>query len=268
MSLIDSMKERIKNSGANKKEVLYVAPDTKRRIRFLQELDSGLEFRFHSSFNKGINALCPEMYGKTCPYCGNDDESMKENTMYAFSVFDYDSNGVKILLYKANGVSPLPSFIEYFDEYGTIMDRDYTIKKNGKGMSGSFTVMAGDRTTFRNAKAKPYTKSQIIKVLQKAFPVNQEDYIDDDEEEEEVKPAKKTKKTKKEKTIQEKLSELELSDLKEIAIELGVSKKELKGLEEEEIIELLTDDNEEDDLIEAYNDYMDSDDEDEGEDDE
>lgn len=264
MSLIDSMKERIKNSGANKKEVLYVAPDTKRRVRFLQELDSGFEFKFHSSFNRGINALCPEMYGKECPYCEQNDETIKDLSFYAFSVFDYDSNGVKILLYKANGVSPLPAFIEFFDEYGTIMDRDYTIKKNGKGMGGSFTVMPGERTTFRNGKAKPFTKKQIIKVLQKAFPVNQQEYDTPDEEEEEVMP-KKSKKTKKVKTVQEKLMELELDDLKNIAIELGVSKKELKGLEEEEIVDLLMDDNDEEDVLEAYNDYMDDSDDDEEE---
>lgn len=276
-SLIDSMKERIKNSGANKKEVFYIAPDAKRRIRFLQELDEGYEFKFHSHWNKGINALCAEEYGKDCPYCGDSDEEMKEYTNYAFSVFDYDANDVKILLYKATGLTPLPAFIEFFDEYGTIMDRDYTIKKSGKGMSGNITVLPGERSTFRNKKAKPYTKKQIIKILQTAFPVNDSDMYDEDDEDEDEKPKKNKKaekKTKKkEKTIEEKLLELDIDDLKNIAIELGISKKELKNLDEEEIVETLIDDNDEDDLVNAYNDYIESlededDDEDEEEDEE
>lgn len=262
MSLIDSMKERIKNSGANKKEVFYIAPDSKRRIRFLQELDSGFEFKFHSHWNKGINALCAETYGKTCPYCNDDDEEMKEYTNYAFSIFDYDSNDVKILLYKATGLTPLPAFIDFFDEYGTIMDRDYTIKKSGKGMSGNITVLPGERTTFRNAKAKPYTKKQIISILQKAFPVNDEDYSDDEDDDSSKSKKSEKKSKKKEKTIEEKLQDLDIDDLRSIAIELGVSKKELKGLDEEEIVELLVDDNDEDDIEEAYQDYIDSQDED------
>lgn len=261
MSLIDSMKERIKNSGANKKEVFYIAPDSKRRIRFLQELDSGFEFKFHSHWNKGINALCAETYGKTCPYCNDDDEEMKEYTNYAFSIFDYDSNDVKILLYKATGLTPLPAFIDFFDEYGTIMDRDYTIKKSGKGMSGNITVLPGERTTFRNSKAKPYTKKQIINILQKAFPVNDEDYSDDEDDDYSKSKKSEKKSKKKEKTIEEKLQDLDIDDLRNIAIELGISKKELKGLDEEEIVELLVDDNDEDDLEEAYQDYIDSQDE-------
>ena len=37
-----------------------------------------------------------------------------------------------------------------------------------------------------------------------------------------------------------------------------MAKKELKGLDEEEIAQLLVDDNDEDDLNEAYEDYMES----------
>lgn len=269
MGLIDSMKERIKNSGANKKEVFYIAPDTKRRIRFLQELDDGFEFKFHSHWNKGINALCAEEYGKDCPYCNDSDEEMKEYTNYAFSVFDYDSNDVKILLYKVTGLTPLPAFIEFFSKYGTIMDRDYTIKKTGKRMSGNITVLPGERTTFRNSKAKPYTKKQIIKILQTAFPVNDSDnYQSDDEDDDDEAPrkVKKNEKKKKEKTIEEKLLELDIDDLKNIAIELGVSKKELKGLDEQEIVEVLIDDNDEEDIADAYESYFEDDEDDDEED--
>lgn len=260
MGLIDSMKERIKNSGSSRKEVFYVGADSKKRIRFLQELDDGFEFKFHSHWNRGVNALCAEVYGQDCPYCADTDEEMKEVTQYAWNVWDYDANAVRILLYKATGISPVPQLIEFAEEYGTICDRDYTIKKTGKGMSGNVTVIPAEVSKFRNSKAKPFSYKQIVKLLQAAFPINSEDASDaPDDDEEDEKPVKKQKKNKKkEKTIEEKLQELDIDDLKNIAIELGISKKELKGLDEEEIVELLVDDNDEDELEEAYQDYIDS----------
>lgn len=269
MGLIDAMKERIKSSGTSRKEVFYVGADSKRRIRFLQELDDGYEFKFHSHWNRGVNALCAELYGEECPYCSDTDEDMKEITQYAWSVWDYDANAVRILLYKATGVSPVPQLIEFAEEYGTICDRDYTIKKAGKGMGSNITVIPSEVNKFSNRKAKPYTYKQLLKLLQKAYPINSEDAGEDEEQEERPKAKKgKAKAKKKEKTIEEKLSELELDDLRNIAIELGVSKKELKGLDEEEIVELLVDDNDEDDLTEAYQDYIDGADDDDEEEDE
>jgi len=259
MGLIDSMKERIKNSGSSRKEIFYVPSDAKRRIRFLQELDDGYEFKFHSHWNRGVNALCAEVYGKDCPYCADTDEEMKEVTQYAWNVWDYEANAVRVLLYKATGISPVPQLIEFAEEYGTICDRDYTIKKTGKGMSGNVTVIPSEITKFRNNKAKPYSYKQIVKLLQTAYPVNNEDANDDeDERPRKNKKVDKKQTKKKEKTIEEKLSELDIDDLRNIAIELGVSKKELKGLDEEEIVELLVDDNDEDDLNEAYQDYVDN----------
>ena len=165
MNLISAMKERIKSSGTSKKDVFYVAADSKRRIRFLQELDTGYEFKFHTHWERGINALCCEHYHQDCPYCADTDENMKESTMYAWNVWDYDANKVVILLYKATGITPVPAFIEFFEEYGTICDRDYTIKKIGKGMSGNITVIPGEISKFRNSKAKPWNEKQIIKIL-------------------------------------------------------------------------------------------------------
>lgn len=269
-NLIANMRDRIKNGGSNLRDVFYIAADSKRRIRFLQELDTGYEFHFHSHFNRKINALCGTEYNHDCPYCGDQDPDMKDVVMYAWNVWDYDANAVKILLYKATGISPVPQLIDFYDEYSTIVDRDYTIKKTGQRLNSVISVLPGEIAKFRN-KAKPYTKQQIVQILAKAYPFGEEDVEDDENEDAKPSKAKKSEKKskKKEKTIEEKLEELDLNDLRSIAIELGVAKKELKNLDEEEIIELLVDDNDEEDLEEAYNDYVESledeDDEDEDE---
>lgn len=263
-NLIENMRDRIKNGGSNLRDVFYIAADSKRRIRFLQELDTGFEFHFHSHFNRKINALCGTEYNHDCPYCGDQDPDMKDVVMYAWNVWDYDANAVRILLYKATGISPVPALIDFYDEYSTIMDRDYTIKKTGQRLNSVISVLPGDIAKFRN-KAKPYTRQQIVQILAKAYPFG-EDEVDQDEEQERPAKNKKSEKKakKKEKTLEEKLLELDVADLREIAIELGISKKELKGLDEEEIVELLFDDNDEEDVEEAYQEYIeDSDDEDE-----
>ena len=63
--------------------------------------------------------------------------------------------------------------------------------------------------------------------------------------------------------------ECDEDELKAIAIELGMTKKELKGIEDEdELFMTIITDYEKDDIVEAYNSVMNDDDEDDDEDDE
>ena len=250
-NLIKDMKDRIARSGANKKEIIYFAPDSVKRIRFLEELDEGKMFQFHSDYEAHIFELCkdPEDH-ENCSLC-NDDISILEQ--YAWSVWDYDSNAVRILCTKATGVSPIPALIELYEEYGTLKDRDIKIKKVGKGVGSSFTVTPLDKSRFRNEKAKPYTEKQLRDIFLKAYVSNSDSNEEEDEEEEVKETKKKTtkKKEKKEPTLREKYEELTFSELKNICLEIGMSKKEIKAFEdEEEILDELFDNYEEEDLEE------------------
>ena len=100
---------------------------------------------------------------------------------------------------------------------------------------------------------------------------------DDDDEDEAPKKSKskkeepkKAKKEKKEdKKWQKDLEACDEDELKAIAIELGMTKKELKGIEDEdELFMTIITDYEKDDIVEAYNSVMNDDDEDDDEDDE
>lgn len=259
-SLIKKMKDRIAKSGSSKKEIMYFGKDTVKRIRFLQELDEGFQFQFHNDYNASIYTLCkdPEEH-EDCHLC-KDEIALQD--VFVWSVWSYDDNAVRIIAFKATGVSPVPSFIEMYEEFGTIMDRDYKVKKVGQGMGGSFVVTPLDKERFKNKKAKPFDEDQIREMLEKAYPEKKdEDDDEDDEEEDEVnekkknrgkeKKGSKTKKAKK-KTVREKYEELDWDDLQEIALEIGVSKKQLKKFDEdeEELVEYLFDEYEEDDLEE------------------
>ena len=250
MSLIKEMRERIAKSGSSKKEVLYFAPDSVKRLRFLTDLEDGFLVRFHSDFAEHIYEVCHDQEnGENCKLCEAEVPTLEN---YCWSVWDYDSNAVRIFCMKATGISPIPALIELYEEYGTLLDRDIKIKKVGKGTGSSFAVTPLDKSRFRNGSAKPYTKKQIMEIFEKAFgatetytkKVDEEDDDDDDD-------TPKKKKSKKEKSLRDKYEELTFKELKSICLELGMEKKEVKAFEdEEEIIDELFSNYEEEDLEE------------------
>lgn len=258
-NLIKAMKEAIAKSGTSKRDILYFPADSQHRIRFLQELDSGLTVEFHNDFNAQIFEPCrdPENH-EDCKLC---EEQIPIQEHYVWSVWDYDSNSVKLLLFKASGVSPIPSLIEMFEEFGTIMDRDYKLKKVGKGAGSSFVVTPLDKSRFRS-KAKAYSNKELLDKIYEAYPTTSGDEDEDEVDEDEAKEKKsKNKKSKKEPTLREKYEELDMEDLKSICLELGMSKKEFKAFEdEEEVLDELFDNYEESDLEEVLENLEDEDD--------
>lgn len=199
--LIGKMKDDVKRSGANKGKILYVRDGAKVRVRFLQELDDGLEVVMHDSFDKGINVICQEQLGKHCDYCEMDGLRTRSN--YVWSVWDYDSNEVKLMMYAVNNCSPIPALLALNETYGTITDRDYVISVHGKQQNKQFSVVPLDKVKFRNEKAKPMTEKAIWNILSKAFP--SDDTNEDDDEEEDYEEEEKTiKKAASKKTTQSK----------------------------------------------------------------
>ena len=263
-SLIDQMKEKIAKSGSSKKEILYWGKDSVKRIRFLQELDAGFVFQFHNNWDPSIFELCkdPEDH-ENCKLC---EEGIALQDQYVWSVWDYDSNSVRIIQFKATGVSPIPALIEMYDEFGTITDRDYKIKKIGQGQGSSFVVTPLDKERFKNPKAKPFNHKQVQEILENAWKPKDTSDIDEDsdEDEEDETPKKKSKKKdKKEKSLRGKYAELSFKQLKEIAMEIGMSKKELRNFEDEdELLDELFDNYEEVDLEDLLED-LDEDEDDE-----
>lgn len=231
MGIISSIKSNAAKSGGNKEKILYVKADSKVRVRFLQELDDGYEFTFHDSYAEGINAICQEELGKNCPLCGNED--LRTRSLYAWSVYNYDTKKVEVMLYAVNQCTPVQSLVNMSENYNTIMDRDYVLSKSGKGQSTTYTVIPQDKQKFRNTKASPYTKSAILKILDKAFPLSDEfkedddedddiDFVEEDfdeEDEEESKPKKSSNKkaSKKKKKVKEEIEDEDEEDEEEYA---------------------------------------------------
>ena len=215
MGLLDNIKEEAKKSGQSKGKFLYFAEGAKKRIRFLTDLEDGLEIVFHDSYEQGINVPCQEQYGKACPYC--EQEGLRTRNLYAWSVYDYESKDVKILMQAANSFTAVPAIMALYETYGTVLDRDFVISRTGKGQTTAYAVVPMDKNKFRNTKVKALSNKAILQALAKAYPA---DDVDSDDDFEDIKPKSKAKKSSK-KQVEEELnySEMTAKELYELCEE-------------------------------------------------
>lgn len=270
--LISKMKKSIESSGGNRSKFINkIRADKKVRVRFLQELDSGLEVTMHDSFERGIDAVCRKHFDEDCPFCGEEDVTTKSK--YCWSVWDVDAKEVKVFMWHATSKSPVNFLLSFYETYGTIMDRDYVLERKGTKFDTTYNVIPMDKSKFRNEKAKPYSVSAIMKMLDKGFPAVEVDYSrdkdDDDDEDEDVKA--KSKKSKKDDVssvdiewIEERLSSEDIEEddfceyhgISSIKKLKKKSKKEIKKMIQE-YIDADEEDDEEDEDEDDYDDYED-----------
>lgn len=213
MGLVDKIKNDVKKSGQNKSKMLYFREGDKKRIRFLTDFDDGMAIDFHDSFSDGINVPCQEKFGRDCDYC--DMEGIRTRSQYIWSVWDYDSNEVKLFMSPVNSFSPVPALVAMYENYGTLTDRDYVITQQGKTINKSFSVIPQDKVKFRNTKAKALSEKAILQIIDKAYPA------DDDSDDEPKKKQKSKSKSSSKSNDESELSEAMLS---------GLSPKELYAL--------------------------------------
>lgn len=199
MGLLSEIKKDAKKSGQNKGKFIYFREGQKQRIRFLQDMDDGLQITFHDSFEQSINVPCQEHFDRDCPYC--DDDTVRTRSQYIWSVWNYETNEVQLFMFPVNNCSPLPALVAMYETYGTLTDRDYVISVTGKQQNKTFSVVPMDKVKFRNTKAKPYSESQVLKMLDKAFPCDAES---DDEDEDYTPKSKKKKQQRPAKTSTKK----------------------------------------------------------------
>lgn len=195
MGLVDKIKADVKKSGQNKGKFIYFREGNKQRVRFLTDMDDGMEVTFHDSFEKSLNVPCQEHFGRTCPYC--EDDGLRTRSQYVWSVYNYDTKEVQLFMFPVNNCTPIPALMAMYENYGTITDRDFVISVSGKQQNKTFSVVPMDKVKFRNDKAKPYSEKAILKMLDKAFPCDIDDEEDEDEDETPKKRAPKSTNNKK-----------------------------------------------------------------------
>jgi hypothetical protein len=73
---IQAIKNEIAKSGTNKGKFIFFKEGTKIRLRFLNDMEDGVEIPFHDSFKLGVNVPCQEMFGRECSYCEEQEICM------------------------------------------------------------------------------------------------------------------------------------------------------------------------------------------------
>lgn len=204
MGLVDKIKEDAKKSGQNKGKFIYFREGQKQRVRFLVDMDDGMEVVFHDSYEAGINVPCQETFGRDCRYC--EDETLRTRSQYVWSVYNYENKEVQLFMFPVNNCSPIPALMAMYDNYGTITDRDYVISVSGKQQNKTFSVVPMDKVKFRNTKVKPFSNKTILNMIDKAYPCEDADDMEDEEEKPKKRPAKSTGK-KSEKKVQEEVED-------------------------------------------------------------
>lgn len=179
MGLVDKIKKEAQKSGSSKGKFIFFPEGKKVRLRFLTDMDDGVEVVFHDSYELGINVPCQETFGRNCNYC--DEEGLRTRSLYAWSVYDYESKEVKVLMFAVNNCSPVPAIMAMYENYGTLLDRDFVLTVTGKQQNKTFSVIPQDKNKFRNSKVKALSERQILSIIDKAYP--DEDMEDDDEDE-------------------------------------------------------------------------------------
>lgn len=202
MGLLDKIKNDAKKSGQNKSKFIYFREGQKQRIRFLQDMDEGMEIVFHDSFEQGINVPCQELFGRECKYC--DDSDLRTRSQYCWSVWNYETSEVQLFMFAVNNCSPVPALVSMYEAYGTLLDRDYVISVSGKQQNKTFSVVPMDKVKFRNTKAKPYSKKAVLQFIDKAWPSDEEpDENDDEDYTPKKKQSKSTKKTREDYDVED-----------------------------------------------------------------
>ena len=180
--LVNSIKNDVKKAGTSKGNFTFIREGQKIRVRFLQDMDDGMEVVFHDSFADSINVPCQEIFDRECPYC--EDDRVRTRSQYIWCVYNYESKKVELFMFPVNNCSPVPALLAMYDTYGTITDRDYVISVSGKGPDKKYAVVPMDKAKFRNEKAKPFSEKKILQLLDKAYPCEDEDgnVLGDDDE--------------------------------------------------------------------------------------
>lgn len=168
MGLLDKIKADAQKAGSSRGKFFYVKDGEKKRVRFLNDMEDGLEIPFHDSYELNINVPCQEIFGRECEYC--DEDGLRTRSQYVWSVWDYDASEVKAFMYPMNNCSPLASLTAMYETYGTLLNNDFVISRTGKAQNTTYAIVPMDKSKFRNSKAKPLSKSAFLKILDEAYP--------------------------------------------------------------------------------------------------
>ena len=168
------IKKKITEASRTITDEFYIGQDKKARVRFLTDLEDGVEVTWHDKYDEGINTPCYSHFGLNCPYCGIEGkDKIRTRQIFTWTVYNYDIDKKQILRYPANNFSPIPNLVALYESYGTLLDRDFVITRTGTGFDIGYQVVPMDKSVFKGDK-KPFAKIEIFKKWAKMYDILEE----------------------------------------------------------------------------------------------
>lgn len=178
-SVVDSIKDRIKKAGSAKTNSWFIKDGQKRRIRFVSDMEEAVLIKFHSKWQKYYEP-CKKHFGGKCKHCNATGDTKVD--MYVWTIYDYENKQRYTFMFKAANTTPVPTMVDMFEAYGTITDRDFTISRKGESTNTAYGLVPLDKARFKKKGIKPFTKKEILKLLEDQFFGEDKDYDEDDED--------------------------------------------------------------------------------------
>jgi hypothetical protein len=174
---VSRLKKDMAKSSGGKTWIKNVRADEDMTVRFLTEPEDWYAYREH--YDPDVNFFPCVGKDADCPGCGSDSEKVQRTSRrYLANVVDVESGSVvplKLPLDLANRL------VARYERNGdTLLNRDYTLHRMGKGLDTTYDVTPEDRSKFDISK---HTLIDLEKALIEQF----EDAFDLDEDEDEVK---------------------------------------------------------------------------------
>lgn len=171
---LSRIKKKITEASRTITDEFYVGQDKKSRVRFLTDLEDGMEVTWHDKYDEGVNTPCYSHFGLNCPYCGIEGkDKVRTRQIFTWTVYNYDIDKKQVFRYPANNFSPIPNLVAMYESYGTLLDRDFVIARTGTGFDISYQVVPMDKSTFKGDK-KAFTKIEIFKKWAKMYDILEE----------------------------------------------------------------------------------------------
>jgi DNA polymerase len=175
-------------AGMRFENLPYFKEGDKKRYRFLSDMEPHDEFKgpieMDGHTKWGDDGLwwtpCEKYEGKECQYClivereGTGRDKIKTFPYYAFTIRDLDEKKNFIFAFQAGGASPIPAMIEMYEQYGTLLDRAYTVKLAKVGNRRLWTLIpetppdGGWKRPAGSEGMEPFKRSQVYEALKKA----------------------------------------------------------------------------------------------------
>lgn len=138
----EKVRDDIKRSSGQGNFMKTVQDGKDYRVRFLQNPEDWYKFREHYSEE---TKFFPCTQDDTCPGCNSDSEKLKKSSRrYAASVVDVKEGKVVVLKMPVDLANRVTNKCDR--NRGTLLDRDMTLIRTGKGLDTVYDVEAEDPT--------------------------------------------------------------------------------------------------------------------------